>query len=261
MKPILLIAALFISLNAFADAGGCILYKAKYVLRSGESVMAYVPIGGLSDYAYLDENTHTNKYCNDLEFQRMINTVFYNEQHQMEFNVYKAVYKVRYSKSALSQAGTASMRCMFSDSSSMVRLNLDSIRYTVFLGAENADLDYPDVHLMVYNDRISRLMQENEVVQFTGLYHEPVKESSEPEYYYTFDAYLALNYNKTLTPAQFKKELDAIAPEMYALEMKYVQEKKMRGEKFYREKDRVAKSIMGRLQQKNIVLIPVIAVT
>jgi hypothetical protein len=251
--------ALSLCVQAHADAGGCVIYHATYVLKNGSSVTAFLPMGGLSDYAYLDDQTHRNKYCTDLEFERLIYQVFSNQRRQSELEVYKNVYKVKYGKSA-AQPGPAPVRCMFSDSASIVSISLDSIRYTVFLGAENADMDYPAVNLQVVDDRTSRIMQDSDVLHYTYLSHDPVPETPGGDDFYIFDYYLALNYNKNISRPQLKAEMERIAPEIFALELKYLEEKKMRGEKFYREKERVAKGITDRLRQKGIVLVRVVEV-
>jgi hypothetical protein len=52
-----------------ADLGGCVVYKAKYVLKNGQTVTGWLPISGYEDYASFDEGKQTNKYCGDLAFQ------------------------------------------------------------------------------------------------------------------------------------------------------------------------------------------------
>ena len=40
MKPITLLMALLFSFQAYAGGPECVIYKAKYVLKNGESVLA-----------------------------------------------------------------------------------------------------------------------------------------------------------------------------------------------------------------------------
>jgi hypothetical protein len=103
-------------------------------------------------------------------------------------------------------------------------------------------------------------MQDNEVLNFTSLYHDPVPETPGGNDYHVFDGYLALNYNKDISLAQLKKELERISPEMYALELQLVREQKIPGEKYYREKERIAGSIMSKLRPKGIILIRIIEI-
>jgi hypothetical protein len=260
MKLLSVFIALLFSLQCYAGGPEMVVYKAKYVLRNGETVTGSILVIDMDEHSHLDDNTHTNKFCNDLEFQRMINTYFYNERHQIEFTVYKNLYNVKYNKSAaLNQPNGSPMPCMFSDSSSLVSLNLDSVKYTVFLSAEIPDW-HPEISFQVFDDRTSRRMQDNEVLNFTSLYHDPVPETPGGNDYHVFDGYLALNYNKDISFAQLKKELERISPEMYALELQLVREQKIPGEKYYREKERIAGSIMSKLRPKGIILIRIIEI-
>lgn len=249
--------ALLFSIQAYAGGPECVVYKAKYVLKNGESVTGSIIVIDLDDHSHLDEITHTNQYCNDLAFQRMINVYFYKEGRQMEFCVYKNLYTVKYGKSAAERSDGAPIHYIFSDSSSLVSLNLDSIKYTVFLGAEIPDWNL-EASFQVFDDRTSRMMRDNEVLNFTYLYHDPIPETPGGDDFHNFDSFLVLNYNKSLSPTQLKTELESISPELYSLELQYLREQKIPEKKYHREKERIARSIMYRLRQKGIILTEII---
>lgn len=60
--PFLLFALL--SSQAKADLGSCVLYRAKFYLKNGDSFKGCFEISGYDDNATLDENG-TNRYCNN----------------------------------------------------------------------------------------------------------------------------------------------------------------------------------------------------
>lgn len=261
MKLITLLMVLLFSFKAYADAGSCVVYKAKYVLKNGQSITGLLPLYGYEDYAYLDETTHTNKYCNDKAFQQLINTAFYVHQHKLTFDIYTALHLVRYGKSAIQADNPNPYRCVFTDSSAVTILNLDSIRYTVFLSAETAGWDHPDVGIVLVDSKTSRMMQENDVFNHCGLYHEPVLEQPGSDNYYEFDGYTVLNYNQNISITDLKSEMERISPNIYAPELKYLNSKdKNRLEIFQQEQKQVIAPIIQRLEQKGIILIQVFPV-
>jgi len=130
-----LIVLYLITLPAFlwADMGSCVVYKAKYVLKSGEEIIGYLPMGGYDDYAHVDAD-NSNKYCGDKEFQQLINRYFFEYQKELSFTLYRRIELVKFDKS-IKRYNFLPHEVAYTDSASMVVLKLDDIKYTIFYNA------------------------------------------------------------------------------------------------------------------------------
>lgn len=115
MKILTIASLLFFAIQAFADLGGCVVYKAKYVMKNGQSVTGYLPLWSYEDYSYLDEHSQSNAYCSDKAFQQLLNRVFYQEQKKLEFGLFEKLDLVQFSQAA-SRNQPFSVGCAFTDS-------------------------------------------------------------------------------------------------------------------------------------------------
>lgn len=257
MKFIVIILLLF-SLEAYADPGGCVVYKVKYVLKNGSSHTGLLPLYGYEDYGYLNDQTKTNRYCNDKEFQKLINDVFYKQQKKLTFKIYTEIHLVNFGKS-VKQAGSAyPMKFAFADSSTTVQLNLDSIKYTVFLSARPADWEYSSVPIQIVDRKTSLMMQQNEVINYTMLEHPPVPESPGSIYDYNFETYFVVNYNKNISLHELINEVDNISEKIFQPEIKFISSKhKNKSQILEKEKRRTVIQIIDELRKKDIILIQV----
>jgi hypothetical protein len=244
---------LFFLLPAFlhADAGGCVVYKAKYVLKNGSSVTAYLPLSGYEDYAYLDEQTNRNAYCSDKAFQQLLNKVIYRQQKKPVFVAYTNLYTVKYGP-----AVQHSPACAFTDSSALVSLHLDSIRYTIFLSAKPAPWDYPEYAFLILDSATSLRLQNQQVVNTSWLHCEPVPEPNNAQYTHLFSDYLVLNLNRELSVADVELELKKIHAAFYDPERKQLNEPVEEKRKLlYKAKLAQQKAIMLELRKKGLVLV------
>ncbi len=242
--------------ETYADLGGCLVYKAKYVLKNGQTVTGYLPLCGYGDYSYLNDATGSNAYCSDKEFQKLINRVFYKERHTLWFTVYKQINMVDPGDPARPGAYSGSFKIAFTDSSSLVRLNLDSIRYTVFFNAKPGEWSYPETGIQVVDDRTAGMMREQAVFNATGIFKEPVLEQPGSKYYHEFDEYLVLNYDRELSHEALQKKMEKVAREIYAPEEKYLRSKaKNRLEVYEREKETVIQPLIDTLRREKIILV------
>lgn len=255
MKILTIASLLFFAIQAFADLGGCVVYKAKYVMKNGQSVTGYLPLWSYEDYSYLDEHSQSNAYCSDKAFQQLLNRVFYQEQKKLEFGLFEKLDLVQFSQAA-SRNQPFSVGCAFTDSSSIRTLHLDSIRYTVFLQAKNAEWDYPEIAIQVLDVKTANMMREQKVVNHAGLSHPSMPEQPGSIYEYFFDEYAVLNYNKNISQAALEAKLAALSEQFYAPELRYVQSQgTMSGKQLKQEKQRVVLPIILQLREEGVILI------
>jgi hypothetical protein len=254
MKLLLFLMAMVVSVNAYADLGGCVVYKAKYVMKDGRTITGFLPLQGHEDYAYLDDATHINRFCSDVEFQKLINTVFYAQQKTLNFKIYKQIHRVNYGRSANQKDSPSPDICAFTDSNSVLSLNLDSIKYTLFISAKNADWAYILTSIQLFDRKTCLMMQNREVVNHTYLFHDPVPES--PTYIHEFDSYLVLNYNKDVSLITLNQWMKDISDRFYMPELNQIHAKiKSDNQLLEVEKERVSSQIIQELRQKGIILI------
>jgi len=254
MKILPFLMAMVWSVNAYADLGGCVVYKAKYVMKDGRTITGFLPLLGYEDYAYMDDLTHTNRYCSDLEFQKLINKVFYAQQKTLNFKIYKQIYRVNFGSSANQKDSPSPDICAFTDSTSVLSLNLDSIKYTLFISAKNADWAYILTAIQLFDSKTCQMMQKKEVLNHTYLSHEPVAES--PTYIHEFDSYFVLNYNKDISAISLNKWMREISERFYLPELNQIHAKNKSDNQLLKaEKERVTSQIIQELRQKGIILI------
>lgn len=255
MKILAVVSLLFFATQAFADLGGCVVYKAKYVLKNGQSVTGYLPLTGYDDYAYLDDRTKSNAYCSDKAFQQLLNRIFYQEQKKLEFGLFEKLDLVQFSQAA-SRNHYFTGGYAFTDSSSIRTIHLDSIRYTIFLQAKNAEWDYPEVGIQVLDVKTANMMREQKVVNQAGLSHPSMPGWPGSIYEHFFEQYDVLNYNKNISQAALEAKLAALSEQFYAPELRYIQSKgAMSAKQFEREKQRVVLPIILKLREEGIILI------
>ncbi len=255
MKILAVVSLLFFATQAFADLGGCVVYKAKYVMKNGQSVTGYLPLWSYEDYSYLDEHSQSNAYCSDKAFQQLLNRVFYQEQKKLEFGLFEKLDLVQFSQAA-NRNHSIIHSYAFTDSGSIRTLHLDSIRYTVFLQAKNAEWDYPEVGIQVLDVKTANMMREQKVVNQAGLSHPSMPERPGSNYEHYFDQYDVLNYNKNISQAALEAKLAALSKTFYAPELRYIQSKgAMSAKQFEVEKQRVVLPIILKLRAEGIILI------
>jgi hypothetical protein len=258
MRLFIALIILFFSTPSHADLGGCVVYKVKYVLKNGDFKTGYLPLYGYENHAYLDDQTKTNKYCDDLEFQKLINQLFYKQQKKLVFNIYTELHLIDFGKSAYQADNPNSIACVFTDSSSMIHLNLDSIKYTIFLSTKSATWDYPEVQIQIMDTKTSLMMQQNKVINHTWLFHTPVLEKLQSKYTHEFDSYFVVNYNKNISLEDLKKELNEVSEKIYGPELNLINSKsKNKTQIFEQEKRNIVIPLIYQLRQKGIILIKV----
>lgn len=252
MRVFILLLLFFSTTRLYADLGGCLVYKVKYVLKNGTNITGYLPLSGYGDYTYLDEATQTNKYCSDKAFQKLINDVFYHQQRTLVFDIYTELHLIQFVK----PAEVPWIVTAFTDSSSVRQLHLDSIKYTVFLSAKPAQWSFPEVSIQIYDPQTSLFLQKTKAVNFTGLSYPPVLEAPESTYYHTFDNYLVINFNEKMSLPDLEKEMEKVRESIYAPELKYVKSSQKNKEKiFEQEKRDKVLPILKALQSKGIFLV------
>lgn len=124
----LLLSCLFYA-ALHADIGGAVVYKAKFVLKNGSSVVGYLPTAGYD--VHLD-STGKNEHCSDKAFQIMLNQRFVNEP----LKVYNHIYVVHCGHNN----SEFFVGCV--DQSKIKTLTPKDIKYTVFLNAAYAQYDW-----------------------------------------------------------------------------------------------------------------------
>ncbi len=257
MKLLCILLILFFSIHAYAGMGDYLVYKAKYVLTNGTTVTGFLPLFSDEDYSRLENNT--NKYCNDKSFQKLINTVFYRERHTLVFNIYTELHSVNYEMASYYQNYSNPINCSFTDSSSVIQLNLDSIKYTIFLEAKPADWDW-SVDIEVIDRKTSLMMQNNSALSHTYLGYNQVSAFPDSIYHYNFDSYFAINYNKNLSLDDFMDEMEKVSEKIYAPDVKFLKSTKKNQESFnvlQQKKQQVAIPLVKKLRQRGIILIQV----
>lgn len=258
MRFIIGLIMLLFSTQSYADLGGCVVYKIKYVLKDGSAQTGFLPLSGYDDFAYLDENTKTNKYCGDKEFQILINNIFYKQRNTLKFEIYTALHLVDFGRSANQAHSPNPVKCAFTDSSSVIQLHLDSIKYTIFLSAKAAEWNYPEVQIKLVDSETSLMMQKNTVVNYTILSHPPVLEKPGSKYMHEFEQYFVLNYNKNISLEDLKKEMHNISEEMYGPALAWITSQGIAKEKVPEpEKQNTQIALINRLRQKGIILIKI----
>jgi hypothetical protein len=115
--------------KAYADYGSIILHKAKFVMKNGLSITGYVPLSNynvsMSDY----KDIHQDK-----AFQKLINKYYFVDRKTLEFRVFK---KFKTLISPLKSSNPLDKEFFYTDSTSICTLNLDSIKYTVYLNGQD----------------------------------------------------------------------------------------------------------------------------
>lgn len=255
MKIIPFFLAMFLSMNAYADLGGCLVYKAKYVLKDGRTIIGLLPLLSYEDYSYLDDKTRTNRYCSDVEFQKLINNVFYAQRKTINFTIYKEIHLINFGKSASQKDCAYPIRCAFADSNSVIQLNLDSIKYTVFLSVKNADWQYVETSIQLFDNKTCQMLIKNESVNHAFLTHPPELEHPESIYYYYFDTYFVINFNKDISLHELNNEIKAMSKPLYEPEINY-KNSIMKGQTqiFDHEKSHVVYSLIKNLRKKGIIM-------
>lgn len=137
MKAIVFLILLMLPIALWADMGSSAVYKAKYILKNGESITGYLTLSGYDDYAYVDAN-NSNKYCGDKVFQILINHYFYDLQRKLSFTIYRQIEIVQFDNTFDINNLVVPTAIGYTDSSSVVSLNLDDVKYTVFLSVRQA---------------------------------------------------------------------------------------------------------------------------
>lgn len=125
--------ALFLCSPLQADVGSTVVYKAKFMLKNGSSVVGYLPITGYD--VSLDSNNR-NEHCSDKAFQLMLIKHFSPSADKEPFQVYDHIYLVhRGTKDRAFNIG-----CV--DKTKIKTLRVRDIKYTVFLDAAYAPYDW-----------------------------------------------------------------------------------------------------------------------
>ncbi|MBN8678096.1 MAG: hypothetical protein J0M29_07705 [Chitinophagales bacterium] len=251
MKTLPILFFLLFPVFLYADAGGCVVYKAKFVLKNGNSVTASLPLSGYADYAYLNEKTGRNRYCADKAIQQLINRVFYRQSGKLTFDAYTAIYAVKY------PANTGKVPvCAFSDAASLVHLHLDSIRYTVFLDAKEAFWSYPEYEFLILDTPTSLRMQQETVAGTGWLNCASEPEPRNPGFTHYFNEYLVLNYQKNVSESALAETLEQIHDAFYKPERLLLSET---DPKRRREREKAMQetraTIKAQLRAKGIILV------
>ena len=174
------------------------------------------------------------------------------------FNIYTELHMVDFGRSVNQPDHSRSIECAFTDSLSVVQLNLDSIKYTIFLSAKPAEWQYPEVWIQIVDPKTSLMMQKNEVVNHTGLAHEPVLEKPGSRYMHQFQNYFVLNYNRNISLDDLNNEMNKISEKIYEPELRWIKsEHKARGKIFEQEKLNTVVPLIHLLRQKGIIIIEV----
>ena len=255
MKIIPFLLAIFFSMNAYADAGGCLVYKVKYVLKDGRTITGLLPLLSYEDYSFLDDKTKTNRYCSDVEFQKLINNFFYTQQKTLYFIVYKEIHLLNFGKSANQKDYAYPLGCAFADSNSVIQLNLDSIKYTVFLSVKKADWNYVETSIQLFDNRTCQMLKRNEAVNHAFLTHPPELEHPKSIYYYHYDAYLVINFNKDISPQVLNDEIKAMSKQFYGPAIKYRNSLPKGQTQIYdQEKRSIIYPIINELRKKGVIM-------
>jgi hypothetical protein len=236
-----------------ADLGGCVVYKAKYVLKNGQTVTGWLPISGYEDYASFDEGKQTNKYCGDLAFQKLINHLYSTVYHTYDLTIFKRLDMLKLGKSANQSENPNPNNCVFTDSNSVVKLHLDSVAFTIFIKAKYAEWDYPQVGIEIFDSQTAQMMRDNDVICHTFFSHEPVPEEQNPTYMHLFDGYFVACFDKSISYLELQRELRQVSIKFYAFELFYVKNIKRTNRKYENLKQEQRAPIFKALQKKGIV--------
>ncbi len=144
--------------EVYADYGSIILHKAKFVMKNGSSITAYVPLSNynvsMTDYKDIDK---------DKAFQKLINKYYFEHRKTLVFRVFK---KIKTLKSPLKSSIPADREFFYSDSTSSCTLNLDSIKYTVYLNRQDkAGLFWKQIE--VFDSNTVDLMDHGSIQYYT----------------------------------------------------------------------------------------------
>ena len=128
----LILILLFCSTSQ-ADLGSTVVYKAKFVLKNGSSFIGYLPISGYDESL---DSTRRNKHCSDKAFQLMLIKNFSPNTIYKDFQVYDCIHLVHIGQNDRG----FNIGCV--DKTKIKTLQVQNIKYTVFLDAAYANYDW-----------------------------------------------------------------------------------------------------------------------
>ena len=240
----------FLFLAAFqskAAEGGIYEFKAKFVLKNGESV-----IGKTHIYLSFDDN----RFCNqnqqfqytDKNFQKLLNWHFYENQHQLKFPVYTRFIALTWKNSEPDR------RYEYANSTAVHFVHLDSLKYTVFLSCRGTDSCF----LGIYDDSTAQILQEKPILETTEI-DISLADKNEgtlgPGEGYT---YILLNLNEKYDKRNFRRKKLEIAKRIFAPELRYIRSKNAnKYEIFMKERAENAKVLAKELLEEYIIIITV----
>jgi len=225
MKLAFVILLLLMAPQLWADVGSCYVYKIKYILKNGQSVLGYLPITGYDDPMKSIDAKDINQ---DKQFQLMIIRYFYVGQRQLHFDVYEQIHVVQYKND---DAINTLMPIKFGivDSGDVIRLNLDSIKYTIYLGTKLADFSWYGVPIAIFDSATASVIATKTVKNFVevDLTTEQIAMDG------SGSAAHLINYNPNIT----KKDLRAMGEQLRKLSG-ILPEKKQKPEVLHAKKER-----------------------
>lgn len=141
-----------------ADIGSCFVYKAKYVLKNGQSFIGYLPISGY-DVAPIEGKDR------DKLLQKLITRHFYIERRKLHINIYKKIHVLRYKDDEKTKS-LMPIPFAFVDSTEVIRLHIDSIKYTVYLDAKLSNFEWYVCGISIFDSTSVQKFQKSRVRNF-----------------------------------------------------------------------------------------------
>lgn len=241
MKKIILFICLLHGLQAHAELGENIEFKAKYVLKDGRNVT------GLITLYIADE--HRQFGYTDQGFQNLLNFYFYEGQRKLEIEIFKSLQKIKIPPSV----NTACDEYAFTDSSSLMLLNLDSIRYTVFLEAKHVTYHF----IGVFDNQTFQMLRARKIINTSALNLSDAKAGAD----LGCDggvSYQILNFNSSFSQNALNKKLKNLAPKIFSAEIQLIKSPENNNYKiFFRNRKQATDLIFRTLWKEGIVMISV----
>jgi hypothetical protein len=166
------------SIIAKADLGTTLLYKTKLVMKNGTTFVVYFQVSGEEGYSTLN-----NPYCNDKGIQQILIAEIHRNNTPI-ISFYKKIYIEQESNLG------------FVSNSNLLKLHVDSIKYTIFIQVTIPDYHQKMLHII-----------EDEIL-------ESIKLKKNKKYtYYMFDMaeIHVFSYNQGLTWKAISKLVAPIA--------------------------------------------------
>lgn len=149
MNKMLLILLIFLPFVVLADLGSVVLFKAKFVLKNGQSFVGFYELGAVDNYESFRKKS---PYCSDIGFQKLLNqkATFNNNK----VNVIKEYYVEPKTNFA------------FSSNKQLLDLHLDSLKYTIFYNAFIPNFYFKEIN--VVEESVYDIIKNHKVIQYVN---------------------------------------------------------------------------------------------